>query len=219
MEAFKLAAQPRTEIGSQACRRLRRQGLVPAILYGHQEKPLSLQVDALELERHMRQEAFYSQVLNLDLEGEVRRVVLKDLQRHPYQPRILHLDLQRVAEDEALTLRVPLHFSDAEKCVGVKQDSGVLTYVMTELEVVCLPKDLPEYIEVDVSELGLHHTLHLGDIQAPKGVRIHALLHGGDPRQPVVSVQPRRTEVEEEDEAPSKEEEAGEAAAEDEQEK
>ncbi len=209
MEVFTLTAQPRAATGRPACRRMRRQGLVPAVLYGRHQEALALQVNALELERHMLNEAFYSHILSLQVNNEVRKVVLKDLQRHPYEPRILHLDLQSVAEDEQLTMRVPLHFTNADTCEGVKLGGGVLTYVMTELEVVCLPKHLPEYIEVDVGALELNHTLHLGDLKLPPEVQVHALLHGGDAGQPVVSVQASKMEVEvkeEEEEAPIDEE-------------
>ena len=198
MQQFELNAEKRVDQGKGASRRLRHAGKVPAILYGAAKEPLALQVQHNELNKQLEHEAFYSHVLTLKVDGKAEKAVLKDIQRHPSRPLILHLDFQRVDEKEELTMRVPVHFMNEEKCVGVKQGGGVISHLLTDLEVTCLPKDLPEYISVDVAALELGETIHLGDLQVPAGVEITALAHGGDPHQPVVSVHLPRAAVEEE---------------------
>ncbi len=215
MNQFEVIADRRVDQGSGASRRLRRAGLVPGIVYGAGHDPVPVQTSHKDLMRQLDNEAFYSHVLTVVVEGTSERVVLKDLQRHPFRPQILHFDLLRVAEDQELTMRVPLHFINEERCVGVKTGGGLLEHQMTEVEVVCLPRDLPEYIEVDVSALEVGTTLHVADLQLPPGVQVAALRHGGDPSQPVVSVQLPRvaTEGEEgEQEAGGEAPEAGPAA-------
>jgi large subunit ribosomal protein L25 len=133
--------------------------------------------------------------------GEAKeKVVLKDLQRHPYKPAVLHLDLLRVDENEKLTMRVPLHFINEDKCIGVKEGGGVVSHVMTDLEIICLPKDLPEYIEVDLAEVNVGEGIHLGDLKLPEGSEIAALLHGGDAARIVATVHIPKVIVEVEDE-------------------
>src|SRR5690606_18548293 len=117
--------------------------------------------------RQAENEAFFSRILTINMDGKSERVVLKDLQRHPYKPLIMHIDFQRINESEELTMRVPLHFLNEDKCVGVKTGGGVISRIMTELEVSCLPKDLPEYIAIDLAELNVGDTVHLGDIRLP----------------------------------------------------
>jgi large subunit ribosomal protein L25 len=188
MKAFEINAEKRSDMGKGASRRLRRAGVIPAILYGGHKDPLALQVHNNEMVKHLEQEAFYSHILTLHCDGATERVVLKDLQRHPYKAQVLHVDLMRVDEHEKLTMRVPLHFVNEDKCIGVKQEGGAISHLMTELEIVCLPKDLPEYIEVDVAEVRVGHAVHLGDLKLPAGVEIAALVHGGDAAQAVFSV-------------------------------
>ena len=195
MEVFDINANLREVQGKGASRRLRRAGLVPAVLYGGGDDPVNLQLEHNDLFHHAQHEAFYSHILNLVIDGKSQRVVLRDMQRHPFKPSIMHIDFQRINENQAITMRAPLHFINEEQCVGVKAGGGIISHLLTELEISCLPKDLPEYIEVDVLELEIGESLHLSDLKVPEGVQISTLLHGGDPAQPVVSVQAPRIET------------------------
>ena len=218
MEVFEINADLREVQGKGASRRLRRAGMVPAVLYGGSGEPVNLQLGHNDLFHHAQHEAFYSHILKLIIDGKDQRVILRDMQRHPFKPTIMHVDFQRVDENKALTMRVPLHFVNEEQCVGVKTGGGIISHLMTELEISCLPKDLPEYIEVDVVELNVGDALHLSDLKVPEGVEIAALMHGGDPAQSVVSVQAPRIEVEPTEEAEAEAAEGadeGEAASDD----
>jgi len=191
MNEFELIAELREDVGKGAIRRLRRDGKLPGIVYGTNKNVNMIMFNHNEIMHHLEQEAFYSRVLTLKIGKTKEKVVLKDLQRHPFKRSLLHIDLQRVDEEQALTMRIPLHFINNEKCIGVKQDGGVISHLMTEIEIVCLPKDLPEYLDVDMLEVGINEALHLTDIKLPEGVqiyRIYSMLHGGDGAQPVVSV-------------------------------
>ncbi|TDJ64889.1 MAG: 50S ribosomal protein L25/general stress protein Ctc [Proteobacteria bacterium] len=196
MNQFEISAEARERQGKGASRRLRRTGYIPAIVYGGGKDPVSIQLQHNDVLRHIDHEAFYSHILTLKTPSGSEAVVLKDLQRHPYKEQVMHMDFLRIDEHEKLTMRVPLHFVNEDICVGVKSGGGVIAHLMTDLEIVCLPRDLPEYIEVDIAELELNATLHLSDISAPEATEIAALIHGGDPAQPVVSVQVPRTVVE-----------------------
>jgi len=199
MNQFEIVAAARDLQGKGASRRLRRTGFIPGILYGAGKDPVNIQLEHNDVVKHTDLEAFYSHILTLSLPSGSERVVLKDMQRHPYKAQVMHMDFLRINEDEQLTMRIPLHFLNEEACVGVKTGGGVISHLMTELEIVCLPRDLPEYIEVDVAALDLGDALHLSDISVPDGVAITALVHGGDPAQSVVSVQLPRVEVEPEE--------------------
>lgn len=200
---FALEVQNRPDLGTGGSRRLRRQGKVPAIIYGGGRKPRAVVLDHARLLREMEQEAFHTSILTLTL-GEVSQpVVVKDLQRHPSRRQVLHLDFLRVREDEKINLNVPLHFMGGGVAVGVREQGGEVSVQRTEVEVSCLPKDLPEYIEVDISALELNQRLHLADIAIPDGVELPALVQGLDPS--IVTIIPRRRE--EEDEVPELEEE------------
>ena len=188
MESFELIAEPREGMGKGASRRLRREGKIPAIVYGAAKDAASIMISHNEIFHHLENEAFYSHILTLQVGKTKERVVLKDLQRHSYKPVVLHLDLLRVDEKEKLTMRVPLHFINEATCVGVKTGGGVISHVMNELEISCLPKDLPEYIEVDMAEIDLGEGIHLADLKMPEGAEIAALIHGGDASQIVVTV-------------------------------
>lgn len=198
MIKFEINAEPRADKGKGASRRLRRLGKVPGILYGARQEAAPIAMDHDDLMHHLEHEAFYSHILTLNLGKETQKVVLKDLQRHPYKPRIQHIDLQRVSETEKLTMRIPIHFINEDKCIGVKQGGGVVSHIMTEIEVRCLPADLPEYIEIDLAEVNLGHTIHLGDLKLPDRVESSVLVHGGDASKPVVSVHMPKLIVEEE---------------------
>ena len=214
MEQFEIVAALRDDKGKGASRRLRRTGYVPGILYGSDKDPVSIQLEHNDVLKHTELEAFYSHILTLKLPNGSERVVLKDMQRHPYKAQVMHMDFLRVRENEVLTMRVPLHFINEETCVGVKDHGGVVSHLMTELEILCLPRDLPEYIEVDVIGLDVGDSLHLSDLKIPEGVEIAMLASGGDSAQPVVSVQVPRVaaEPEEGDEA---DDDAPEAAGDD----
>lgn len=188
-DRFQVTAEPRTEQGKSASRRLRRSGKVPAILYGAGKDPASIQLDHNEMLLHTEHEAFYSHILTLKMSsGADEKVVLKAMQRHPVRPLILHVDLLRINESEELTLRVPLHFLNEETCPAVKTNGGVISHHMNDLEVLCLPKDLPEFIEIDLMDVAIGDTIHLADLKMPAGVRIASVAHGGDSMLPVVSI-------------------------------
>ncbi len=196
---FTLNAEKRDpqEQGKGASRRLRRMGKIPAVLYGGGEEPISVTLDHNAVAHSLEQEAFYSHILTVDVEGKSQRAILRDLQRHPYKPTVLHMDLLRVREDTAINVHVPLHFINEDSCPGVKLEGGVISHNISEVEVSCLPKDLPEFIEVDAGELKLNDSLHLSDIKVAEGVTIVELSHGEGHDHVVVSVHVKRA-VEEE---------------------
>jgi large subunit ribosomal protein L25 len=186
---FTLHAKGREDSGKGASRRLRRlAGEIPAIVYGGKKDPQSLSLIHKDVLKALENEAYYSHIISLDVDGKSQDVVLKDVQRHPAKTVILHLDFLRINKTTALTIRVPLHFINEDNCVGVKKEGGIISHTMSELEVQCLPKDLPEFIEVDVSELALGSTLHISDIKLPKGVESVALSHGSEHDLPVAAV-------------------------------
>ncbi len=209
METFEIIAELREDMGKGASRRLRREGKVPGVVYGAAKDAVLIMVQQNQISHHLEDEAFYSHILTLQVGKAKEKVVLKDLQRHPYKPIILHLDLLRVDENEKLTMRVPLHFINEDKCLGVKQ-GGVVSHVITDIEIICFPKDLPEYIEVDLAEVNLGEGIHLYNLKLSEGSEIAALLHGGDSTQIVATVHIPKVVVEVEDEL---EEEAGEEEA------
>jgi large subunit ribosomal protein L25 len=186
---FTLHAKGREVSGKGASRRLRRlMGEVPAIVYGGKKDAQSITLIHKDVIKALENEAFYSHIISLDVDGKSEDVIVKDVQRHPAKTAILHLDFLRISKTTALTIRVPLHFINEDSCIGVKKEGGIISHTMSELEVQCLPKDLPEYIEVDVSELALGSTLHISDITLPKGVESVALSHGSDHDLPVAAV-------------------------------
>ena len=197
MNLFEIDAEARNERGKSANRRLRHAGRVPGVLYGGGKDPQNIQVDADTLRKQLDHEAFFSHILNLNINGESHQVVLKDLQRDPATNKVVHLDLQRVSSTEELHMRVPLHFMNEEKSPGRKA-GGVINHLLVDVEVACLPKDLPEYIEVDMAALDIGDALHLSDLKLPEGVRIPALQHGEDYDQAIVSVQHAQKYEEEE---------------------
>jgi large subunit ribosomal protein L25 len=198
MQQFVINAEPRNDVGKGASRRLRKTGKIPGIVYGSNKDATSISVGHDELVHQLDQEAFYSHILTLNLSGKSESVVLKDLQRHPYKPRLLHIDFQRVLASEKLTMRVPLHFTNETTCVGVKTGGGIISHILNDIEVTCLPGNLPEFIEVDMAAVNIGESIHLGDIKLPENVENTALLHGGDADQPVVSVHIQRVSAEDE---------------------
>jgi large subunit ribosomal protein L25 len=195
MEVFEIEAKSRTEFGKSPIRRLRRAGMVPAIMYGAGKEPVPLTLSHNELLKRLEYEGFYSRILTINIEGQPQeKAVLKDIQRHPYRPTVMHLDFQRISETEKLQRQVPLHFINEEKSVGVKQSGGSISHHLTEIQIVCLPKDLPEFIEVDLTNLKLNEIVHLSDLVLPEGVEYK----DGDQDLPVVSVHLARSEDKEE---------------------
>jgi large subunit ribosomal protein L25 len=176
-------ANKRDGQGTGASRRLRRTGRVPGILYGGGANPQSIDIDHNELFQLLRKEAFYSSVLNVNLDGKVEMCLLRDVQRHPYRPVILHADFQRVDATHKLHQKVPLHFVNADVSPGVKLSGGMVQHVMSDLDVRCLPKDLPAFIEVDLKDMATGHSLHVSHLVLPAGVE--AVLHKGE--DPVVA--------------------------------
>jgi large subunit ribosomal protein L25 len=191
---LKLNAENRADLGKGASRRLRRAKKVPAVLYGGHQDAVSLQLDMLQLDRLMKEEAFYSQILTLDINGKAESAQVKALQRHPVKPLVLHVDLQRVVAGELMHSHVPLHFLGEE--AAVKATGGVIHHDMIEVEVECLPRDLPQYIEVDVTSLTPGGSIHLSELKLPQGVTIPALAQGADHDLPVVSMSAPRVAAE-----------------------
>jgi large subunit ribosomal protein L25 len=185
---FDLIAELRDDAGKGASRRLRREGKVPAILYGGGRPPRNLAFDHNKVIQQLANESFYSSVLNVKVGDKEQAVILKDLQRHPAKRQILHMDLQRIREDEVIRMNVPIHFLNEEIAVGVKQGGGSVSRLMTDVEVVCLPKNLPEYLEVDIAELELDELRYISDIPLPEGVEIPALAQGEEANRPIVSI-------------------------------
>ncbi len=170
---MKVVAQLRELQGTGASRRLRRAGKVPGIVYGSSAKPVAIELDHNGLFHALRKESFHSSILELEVDGkDVQQVLLRDVQMHAFKPQVLHVDFQRVAADQKIHVKVPLHFLNAEVSPAVKQNGAVVSHVFTEIDITCLPKDLPEFIEVDLSSLAVGQTIHLADLKLPDGVSV-----------------------------------------------
>ena len=211
-EEFNLIAEMRDDQGKGASRRLRRQGKVPAIIYGAGREPRSLMFDHNKVLQQLEDPSFYSSILNIKVGDKSRAAIVKDIQRHPAKRRILHIDLQRIVEDEKIKMQIPIHYLGEEEAVGVKLGGGTVSKLMTELEITCLPKDLPEFLEVDISELELDQMLNVSDIKLPEGTEITELLIEQNPA--IVSIQEIKEIIEEdiEDEDTEGESEADDAS-------
>ena len=194
--SFDLVADSRADVqGKGASRRLRRAGKVPAILYGGHQEPKQLILDHQNLLTLLVNEKFFSTILQLKIDGQPQAAILKDVQRHPAKNQILHMDLQRVLENEKIRMTIPLHFKGAAAAPGVKTGGGVVSHLLNEVEVLCLPKDLPEYLEIDLSTMEMNEMRRLSDLQLPPGVESVLLSHGRD--EAIVSIHhPRAEEVE-----------------------
>ena len=189
-------AEPRKDMGKGASRRLRRTGKVPAIVYGAQVQPENIELKHLDTLNYAKHEWFFSAILDLKLEGKTQRVLLRDMQRHPFKPEIMHIDFQRVNENEAIRIRVPLHFLNQEKSPAGKTSGVVISHAMTEVFISCLPKDLPEFIPVDLVELKVGDIVHMSDLVLPQGVNIPELKLGKEHDHAVVTAQEVKVEVE-----------------------
>ena len=170
---MKVVATTRNAQGTGASRRLRRAGKVPGIVYGSGDAPVNIELDHNNLFHALRKEAFHSSILDLEVDGKgSSNVLLRDVQMHPFKQQVLHIDFQRVAANQKIHVRVPLHFINAEVSPAVKLSSNVVSHVMNDIEVVCLPVDLPEFIEIDLSNLEANGTIHVSDMKLPSGVTV-----------------------------------------------
>jgi large subunit ribosomal protein L25 len=185
---FVFDAESRSEAGKGGARRLRRASKVPAVLYGGHGEPQMLQLDHHTVLKSLENEAVYSHILTIRVGGREESAILKALQRHPSRPIVMHMDFQRVSATDKIRVHVPLHFINEATCVGVKK-GGVVMHGMVEVEVVCLPGQLPEFIEVDLAKVDLGQTVHLSDLSVPAGVQIHSLMQGVEHDSPVAVVQ------------------------------
>ena len=177
-------AVTRTLQGTGASRRLRIAEKVPGILYGADKTPTPIELDHNALYHQLRREAFHASILTMELDGKNETVLLRDVQRHPFREIVLHVDFQRIDPSKKMHMKVPFHFKNAEICPGVKISSGIVSHVMNEVNIACLPADLPEFIEVDLTTLAAGHSLHLSQIPLPKGV---TLVHGTTKEDPSVA--------------------------------
>ena len=187
-DKFDLIAELREDNGKGASRRLRRQGKVPAIIYGAGRPPRALSFDHNKVLRELQNESFYSSVLNIKVRDKSQAAIVKDIQRHPAKPIIMHIDLQRIVEDEVIKMNIPIHYMGGDVAPGVKTGGGSVSQLRTDVEIQCLPRDLPEYFEVDISELELDEMLHLSDIKLPEGVEIPELAQGPEHDHAIVSI-------------------------------
>ena len=214
---FTLTAELRTDTGKGASRRLRHANRVPAIIYGADKEPAMLTLRHDDIYHACEDEAFFSHILTINYDGKSEQAIIKDMQRHPAKIQITHADFQRIDADHALHVNVPIHFINEESSVGVKA-GGIISHEMTELEVSCLPKDLPEYLEVDMAALDIGDSIHISAIVLPEGVSSVILMQGDDHDQAVAAVHmPRGEKIDEETDEAADEgavEGADEAAAE-----
>jgi large subunit ribosomal protein L25 len=196
---FEFVAEKRDLSGKNTARAVRRNGQLPAVVYGGKADPQSIILNHNDVIKHLSHEAVYSHILDLKIDGKTEKAILKDVQRHPAKPQILHMDFMRVDESHAMKVHVPLHFINEDTCVGVKA-GGVVTHAMVDIEVSCLPSALPEFIEVDLSEIDIGGSIHLSDIVTPEGVEILALAQQGNHDHTVAQVMKTKAEAEPVDE-------------------
>ncbi|MBA3535169.1 MAG: 50S ribosomal protein L25/general stress protein Ctc [Tatlockia sp.] len=207
MSTILLEAETRKDIGKGASRRLRRlENKIPAVIYGGDKKPQSIHLLQSKVIKALENESIYSSVFGINIDGKAQQVILKDMQRHPYKPIILHMDLQRVAAQDVLVKQIPLHFINEENSKGVKE-GGIVTHTMNQVEVRCQAKNLPEFIEVDMSTVEMNGVVHLSDLKLSKGVELAIDVKDGSHDLPVVSIHAPKVHVEEEVETEITEEE------------
>ena len=195
---IEISARKREAQGTGASRRLRRSGRVPGILYGGDKQPVNIELEHKDLLQNLHNEAFHASILALKLDGEAtEQVLLRSFNMHPYRPQVQHVDFQRVSKDRKIHMKVPLHFVNAEKSPGVKEQGGVANHIMNEIDITCFPDDLPEFVEVDLGNLSVGNSIHVRELKLPKGVE--AVLHKGE--DPVVATVIMPALVSEEEEA------------------
>jgi large subunit ribosomal protein L25 len=198
-EKFNLIADIREDSGKGASRRLRHQGKVPAIIYGAGRPPRALTFDHNKVMQQLENESFYSSVLNIKVGEKSQAAIVKDVQRHPAKRLVMHMDFQRIVEDQVIRMNVPIHLVGADIAIGVKEGGGTVSQMRTDVEVVCLPKDLPEYLDLDISELELDGLMYMADIPLPEGVEIPELAQEVEQVQPIVSIHIIKEEIIEEE--------------------
>ena len=198
---IEINARKRAAHGTGASRRLRRTGNVPGIIYGGSKDAVTIELDHKELYQHLTNEKFHASILSLKLDGTAEDVLLRAFNMHPYKGHVQHIDFQRVAKDKKIHMKVPLHFVNADISPGVKEQGGVANHVLNDLDVTCLPDDLPGFIEVDMGHLTIGHSIHVQELKLPKGVE--AVLHRGE--NPVVATVIQPVLITEEEEAASAE--------------
>ncbi len=196
--AIEVVAQTRKLQGTGASRRLRRSGKVPGILYGGKKPAVTIELDHNPLYHHLRNERFHASVLTLALDGAREQVLLRAVNMHPFKTEVQHIDFQRVSADEKIHVKVPLHFVNAEKSPAIKEQGGLITHVLNEMDIRCLPADLPEFIQVDLSQLAVGHSIHVRDLPLPQGVE--PALRGNE-NPTVASAQIPKAAIAEEEEA------------------
>ena len=207
---IEISATSRKAQGTGASRRLRKTGRTPGIIYGDGE-PVLVDVEHNGLYHSLRKESFHASILTIDLDGKKEQVLLRDFQMHPFRQQVQHIDFQRVSKDKKIHMKIPLHFTNADIAPGVKVNGGIVSHVMNDLNIACLPADLPAFIEVDLSTLAMGHSIHVSDIKLPKGVTVAGHGHAGD--AVVATVQIPRGAVEAEAEAAATAEAAAAATA------
>lgn len=219
MSEHTIKATARKVEGKGASRRLRHASSIPAIVYGGKGEPMPIQLDQEKIWVASQNEWFYASILSLDIDGKVESVLLRDMQRHPFKQIIMHMDFQRVSANQPIKVAVPLHFINEDTSPAGKASDVVVTHELNEVQITCLPKDLPEFIEVDLAELKLGEMVHLSEVKLPKGVEIPELKLGKEHDVAVVIARAGRVEIEEEVETPEVAEEvpAAKAAPEEEQ--
>ena len=193
---IEINAKERKSKGTGASRRLRHEGTTPGILYGGVKDSISLEIDTKELFMQFRHEAFHASILTLNLEGKKESVILRDFQMHPVRNNIQHIDFQRINVNEKINVKVPFHFINEETAPGVKIEGGLVSHIMTEIDISCLPKDLPQYIEIDLGELAMGESIHLSEVTVPEGVDLTSLTDENDPA--ITSISKPKVVVEEE---------------------
>lgn len=177
---FVINAEKRDRKGTSSSRNIRRDGFVPGIIYGAGKKEQTISLQKHEIAKNLEQDAFYSQVLDISLEGKKEQVILRDIQRHPAKREILHMDFQRVKADQKINVTIPLNFVNEDVAPGVKVDGGIISHLMTEIEIICLPADIPENITVDLIDLQIDQPIHLSELKLPNGVEITQMQHGDE---------------------------------------
>ena len=213
MSEHTIKATARKVEGKGASRRLRHASSIPAIVYGGKGEPMPIQLDQEKIWVASQNEWFYASILSLDIDGKVESVLLRDMQRHPFKQIIMHMDFQRVSANQPIKVAVPLHFINEDTSPAGKASDVVVTHELNEVQITCLPKDLPEFIEVDLAELKLGEMVHLSEVKLPKGVEIPELKLGKEHDVAVVIARAGRVEIEEEVETPEVAEEVPAAKA------
>ena len=197
MSNIVIDAESRVRSSTSAVRRMRREGLVPGIVYGGEDENVNIKMDHNKILHSLEEEAFHSSILELNIDGKAEKVILRAYDVHPASDvKIMHVDFQRVSRKDKLSMTVPLHFTGEEECEGVTMDGGIVSRIMNDLDIVCLPADLPEYIAVDISGLRMGESIALGEVVLPEGVESQILNADGDAEQMVVHIAAPQAEVE-----------------------